>query len=159
MPTELGDPFSITWRGNPPQMLPSDVPLWHLFLDRYASNFERFFYNVRVGGPSFEGLEVDYAMAKMWYASTAKRIDCIGEKKNGLWIIEVASSPYLRAVGQCLSYKFLWEEDPKIKKPSKMILVCYFLDSDLERILKSYAVGIVKIEPPTKTQKTPIPSP
>lgn len=150
MPTELGDPFAITWRGDPAQMLPSDVPLWNLFLDRYASNFERFFYNVRVGGPSFEGLDVDLAMAKMWYASTAKRIDCIGEKKKEIWIIEVASSPYLRAVGQCLSYKFLWEEDPKIKKPAKMILVCYFLDSDLERILKSYGVGIIKIEPPQK---------
>lgn len=131
-------------------MLPSDVPLWHLFLDRYASNFERFFYNVRVGGPSFEGLNVDAAMAKMWYASTAKRIDAIGEKKGEIWIIEVASSPYLRAVGQCLSYKFLWEEDPKIKKPAKMILLCYYLDSDLTRILKHYKVQILTIQNPQK---------
>jgi len=92
----------------------------------------------------------DEAMKRMWYASTTKRIDCIGEKKKEIWIIEVASSPYLRAVGQCLSYKFLWEEDPKIKKPAKMILVCYFIDSDLKRILKHYGVTIVTIEPPKK---------
>ena len=150
MPTELGDPFEITWRGDPQQMLPSDVPLWNLFLDRYASNFERFFYNVRVGGPDMTAIVADEAMKRMWYASTAKRIDCIGEKKKEIWIIEVASSPYLRAVGQCLSYKFLWEEDPKIKKPAKMILVCYFIDSDLKRILKHYGVTIVTIEPPKK---------
>lgn len=82
MPTDLGEPFEITWRGDPQQMLPSDVPLWHLFLDRYAGSFERFFYNVRVGGPDFVGLEVDLAMAKMWYASTAKRIDAIGKRKK-----------------------------------------------------------------------------
>ena len=130
-------------------MLPPDVPLWHLFLDRYASNFERFFYNVRVGGPDISKIKGDLALAKMWYASTAKRIDAIGEKKGEIWIIEVAASPYLRAVGQCLSYKFLWEEDPKIDKPAKMILLCPFIDSDLERILKHYGVTIIKIEKPS----------
>jgi hypothetical protein len=150
MPTDLGRPYSITWRGAPEQMLPPDVPLWNLFLDHYAQNFEAFYYNVRVGGPSFDGLNVDLAYAKMWYASTAKRIDAIGEKKNELWIIEVASSPYLRAVGQCLSYKFLWDEDPKVKKPAIMVLLCYSLDSDLERILKRYKVQIIKMEKPTE---------
>lgn len=153
MPTELGDPFAITWRGDPQQMLPSDVPLWNLFLDRYASTFQRFYYNVRVGGPDLTNVVADEAMKRQWYASTAKRIDAIGEKKNEIWIIEVATSPYLRAVGQCLSYKFLWEEDPKIKKPATMILVCYFLDSDLTRILKHYGVSILTIEQPQKPSK------
>ena len=94
------------------------------------------------------GLKVDLAMAKMWYASTAKRIDAIGEKKNEIWIIEVASSPYLRAVGQMVSYHFLWDLDPKIKKPVKDILVCYFIDSDLEKILNHYKVQVIKIEKP-----------
>ena len=129
-------------------MLPPDVPLWHLFLDRYASNFERFFYNVRVGGPDMTNVVADEAMKKMWYASTAKRIDAIGELEDEIWIIEVASSPYLRAVGQCLSYLFLWNEDPKISKPAKMVLLCYFLDSDLERILKHYGVMIIALQKP-----------
>lgn len=148
MPTELGEPFEITWRGDPQQMLPADVPLWHHFLDRYASNFERFFYNVRVGGPDLSKVVADEAMKRMWYASTAKRIDAIGEMKDEILIIEVASSPYLRAVGQCLSYKFLWDEDPKIDKPAKMILLCYFIDSDLRRILEHYETRIIAIPNP-----------
>ena len=147
MPTDLGEPFEITWRGDPQQMLPSDVPLWHLFLDRHAGEFERFFYNVRVGGPDFTGMKVDLAMAKCWYASTAKRIDAIGEKKEEIWIIEVASSPYLRAVGQMVSYRFLWNLDPKIKKPVKDVLLCYHLDADLEKVLKHYGVEILTIPP------------
>lgn len=129
-------------------MLPADVPLWTAFLDRYASLFLRFYYNVRVGGPDISKIKSELSMAKMWYASTAKRIDAIGETEKDLWIIEVASSPYLRAVGQCLSYRFLWDEDPKINKPSKMVLVCYYLDSDLERILKHYSVEIIKLPSP-----------
>jgi hypothetical protein len=148
MPTDLGEPFQITWRGDPQQMLPPDVPLWHHFLDRYASNFQKFYYNVRVGGPDMTDLKIDEAMKRMWYASTAKRIDAIGEMKEEIWIIEVASSPYLRAVGQCLSYKFLWEEDPKIDKPAKMILLCYFIDSDLRRILEHHQTRIITIPNP-----------
>jgi len=155
MPTDIGPRFDITWRGDPQQMLPPDVPLWHRFLDRFDSLFLGFYYNVRVGGPDMTNVEASEAMKQMWYASTAKRIDAIGETKKDLWIIEVASSPYLRAVGQCLSYKFLWEEDPKIDKPSKMVLLCPFLDSDLKRILKHYAVEIIELPPPTKTPAQP----
>jgi hypothetical protein len=150
MPTDLGEPFEITWRGDPAQMLPPDVPLWHLFLDKYAWMFKQFYYNVRVGGPDISKITGDVAMAIMWYASTAKRIDALAEREKELWIIEVASSPQLRAVGQCLSYPFLWNLDPKINKPAKMVLVCYHLDSDLEKILQHYAVSIVKIQPPKK---------
>jgi hypothetical protein len=148
MPTELGEPFEITWRGDPQQMLPADVPLWHLFLDRYASNFERFFYNVRVGGPDVSKIEGDEVLKRMWYLNTAKRIDAIGEKENELWIIEVASSPYLRAVGQMLTYHFLWDLDPKINKPVKDVLLCYYLDSDLEKVLKHHKVEVLIIPSP-----------
>lgn len=149
MPTDLGEAFEITWRGEPQQMLPPDVPLWHAYLDKAAGQFLKFYYNVRVGGPDITKIKADYALAKMWYASTAKRIDVIGEREKEIWIIEVAASPYLRAVGQCLSYKFLWEEDPKIDKPAKAVLLCYYLDVDLERILKHYGVHIIKVSPPT----------
>jgi len=148
MPTELGEPFEITWRGDPQQMLPADVPLWHRFLDRYASNFERFFYNVRVGGPDVSKIEGDEVLKRMWYLNTAKRIDAIGEKENELWIIEVASSPYLRAVGQMLTYHFLWDLDPKINKPVKDVLLCYYLDSDLEKVLKHHKVDVLTIPTP-----------
>lgn len=148
MPTELGEPFEITWRGDPQQMLPADVPLWHRFLDRYASNFERFFYNVRVGGPDVSTIEGDEVLKRMWYLNTAKRIDAIGEKKDEIWIIEVASSPYLRAVGQMLTYRFLWDLDPKINKPVKDALLCYYLDSDLEKVLKHHGVEVLTIPTP-----------
>lgn len=94
-------------------------------------------------------VNADEGMKKFWYQSTAKRPDVIAEKKDEVWIIEVASSPYLRAVGQCLSYKFLWDQDPKINKPAIMVLLCYSLDSDLERILESYNVRVITIQKPT----------
>jgi hypothetical protein len=149
MPTELGESFNVAWRGDPQQMLPKDIPLWHTYLEKAAHQFLRFYYNVRVGGPDVSKIKASPELAYQWYASTAKRIDAIGEKEKEIWIIEVASNPYIRAVGQCLSYPFLWNEDPKIDKPAKMILLCYFIDSDLERILKHHGVTIVTPEKPT----------
>jgi hypothetical protein len=156
MPTDLGQPFQITWRGDPQQMLQQDIPLWHKFLDRCASLFLKFYYNVRVGGPDISRLEGDEEIKRMWYASTAKRIDVIGERENEIWIIEVAHSPFLRAVGQCLSYPFLWAQDPKIDKPFKMILLCPFIDSDLRRILRHYGVTICTLYENESPQFDPV---
>jgi hypothetical protein len=159
MPTDLGEPFEVTWRGNPQQMLPSDVPLWNRFLDFYSGHFFRFYYNVRVGGPDVSMLDGNEAIKRMWYLNTAKRIDALAERSNDIWIIEVASSPYLRAVGQCLSYKFLWDEDPKIDKRVSTVLVCPYIDSDLERILRHYGIFICKIKKDEKPDFNPMPNP
>jgi len=146
MPTDLGEPFDVTWRGDPQQMLPSDVPLWHRYLDKHANEFLQFYYNVRVGGPDVSKLDADATIKRMWYLSTAKRIDVIAERAEEIWIIEVASSPYLRAVGQCLSYLYLWNLDPKMTKPAKMVLLCYYLDSDLEKVLTHHAIKVIAID-------------
>jgi hypothetical protein len=156
MPTELGERFDVYWRGDPQQMLPADVPLWLRFLDLFGNRFDWFYYNVRVGGPDISKIDADPAMARMWYASTAKRIDAIGERRDELLIIEVASSPYLRAVGQCLSYKFLWDEDPKINKPVHVALICPYLDADLERILLHHGVFIIKMPKGEKPSFAPL---
>jgi hypothetical protein len=148
MPTDLGKPYPVTWRGAPEQMLPADVPLWWAFLDRNAFRYERFYYNVRVGGPDISTIKGSLAIAKCWYASTAKRIDVIAEKKSQLDIIEVASAPYIRAVGQCLTYPFLWNLDPKISKPIRMVLLCYYIDSDLEQVLKHHGVPVLRMSRP-----------
>jgi hypothetical protein len=147
MPTELGEPFDITWRGTPEQMLPADVPLWHAYLDRAAGQYKQFYYNVKVGGPDLTNVVADEGMKKMYYQATAKRIDVLAEKESSLEIIEVASSPYLRAVGQCLSYAFLWNLDRKINKPAKMVLLCWYLDFDLESVLKAHQVEVIQLTP------------
>jgi len=140
MPTELGEPYLQTWRGHYPHMLPTDVPVWELFLDRNPNLFDRIYYDVRVGGV-YPGPEFgDEKMRYMFWQNTAKRLDALGEMKDELWIIEVADTPGLRAIGQLQTYIALWYEDPKILKPTKQVLVCRSIDADLERSLAFYGV-------------------
>ena len=140
MPTDLGQPFQQSWRGKYPHMLPVDVPVWNLFLDRNPNLFQKLYYDVRVGGV-YPGPEYgDEKMRKMFYDNTAKRMDALGELEKEIWIIEVATRPGLRAVGQLQTYQALWWEDPKIAKPAKAVLVCQFVDDDLKRSLEFYGV-------------------
>lgn len=112
-------------------MLESDFPLWNTFLDSYAILFERFFYNVLVGEFA---IEVDRPLTlqeTLERSSLSKKIDALGETSDNVWIIEVASRPGLRSIGQLLTYRALWLEDPKILKPEITVLVTDILDRDL----------------------------
>jgi len=145
MPTELGDTYSIEWRGRPKQMLSQDVPVWHAFLDQYGTKFQHFYYNVCVGGANWRESKEDPVHALMWYHMTCKRIDALGVKPEEIWIIEVATVPGLRAVGQLMTYFHLWNLEPLIDLPIKNVLVCERLDDDLTYVLQKYGISIIKV--------------
>ena len=77
MPTSLGDPYSLSWRGNPPHMLQEDVPMWHTFLDKYSFLFERIYYDILLGGPSLSEMEMKDPIKRQWQYNTSKRADAI----------------------------------------------------------------------------------
>jgi len=126
-------------------MLPEDWPVWDMFLDLYGGEFKHFYYDVRVGGPKIEDPAINPKMAKMWYDLNAKRIDALGEKEDEVWIIEVAASPGLRALGQLTTYLALWWEDPKPPKKAIPVLVGERIDHDLKKALWLYGMRSCEI--------------
>ena len=131
MPTEIGKPYGIDWRGYPPHMLPPDIPVWWRFVDTWGDKIEKLYYHCLLGGAWLSGEEEKDPLKRMWRHNTAKRPDAIAETKGEVWIIEVSANPGLRAMGQCFSYQTLWQEDPKIAKLDRSVLVCETLDTDL----------------------------
>lgn len=138
MPTFLGRPYSIDWRGNPPHMLQEDVPVWYDFLDRYGYLFQKLYYDCLLGGPEYTEEQLKDPIIHMWRQNLSKRADAIAELEHEVWIIEVADFPGLRACGQLNTYRALWIEDPKIMKPEKPVLVCRTIDTDLAKSLALY---------------------
>jgi hypothetical protein len=138
MPTFLGRPYSIDWRGDPPHMLKEDVPVWYDFLDRYGYMFHFLYYDCLLGGPEYTEEQLKDPIIHMWRQNLSKRADAIAELETEVWIIEVADNPGLRAVGQLNTYRALWMEDPKIMKPEKPVLVCRTIDTDLAKSLSLY---------------------
>ncbi len=145
MPTTLGNPYSPLWRGRYPHMLKEDYGVWELFLNHDPPPFERIYYDVRVGGV-YPGPEYGTdKMRQMFYDNTAKRIDALGEMLTEIWIIEVASRPGLRAVGQLQTYQALWFQDPIIMKPVKFVLVCNSVDDDLGKALEFHGMLVRRV--------------
>ena len=142
MPTFLGRPYSIYWRGNPPHMLQEDVPVWYDFLEKYGYMFQKLYYDCLLGGPEYTEKQLKDPMIRMWRQNLSKRADAIAELETEVWIIEVADYPGLTSVGQLNVYRTLWMEDPKIMKPEKPILVCRFIDTDLAKGLALYGCQI-----------------
>ncbi|KKN22905.1 hypothetical protein LCGC14_0910440 [marine sediment metagenome] len=142
MPTELGQTYDLDWRGKPPHMLEWDIPVWYRFLTKWGFNFEKLYYDCAVGGQYYSENALKDKYVKMWSRLNAKRIDALGESSKTVWIIEVSTSPGLRAIGQLLVYRNLWNEDPKIEKPVIMVLVCSVVEPDF---LASAAALNIKI--------------
>lgn len=131
MPTDLGRPYEIDWRGSPPHMLAPDIPVWYRFLEKYGEYFKNLYYDCLLGGPFLTPEQERDPFQRMWRFNTSKRADAIAELRTEVWIIEVANYPGLRAVGQLQVYQALWIEDPKILKPERMVLVSERIDNDL----------------------------
>lgn len=131
MPTELGEPYSLTWRGDPPHMLKADLPIWYRFLDKYGSPFIRVYYDVLLGGPFLTEEDRKDPLKKDWRYLTAKRMDALAELLEEIWLIEVVHVAGMRSLGQCQAYLELWLLDPKIDKPPRKVLIAETIDDDL----------------------------
>lgn len=121
-------------------MLAPDIPVWYRFLKERAAEFKALYYDCLLGGPALSPDKEKDAMQRMWRALICKRADAIAETKTETWIIEVSACPGMRALGQLLTYKTLWDEDPKIDKPVKMVLVAEQVDGDVKASYKPYNI-------------------
>jgi len=131
MPTTLKQKYRIDWRGDPPHMLPPDIPVWYRFLDTWGHEIITLYYDCLLGGPFLTPEEEKDPIKKSWRYVNSKRPDAIAETKDEVWIIEVAANPGLRAMGQVIAYQALWLEDPKIAKIERPVLIVETLDTDL----------------------------
>lgn len=132
MPTTLGSKYSIYWKGKPPHMLAPDIPVWYRFLKEKGAYFNALYYDCLLGGPVLSAEEKSDPLKRMERALICKRADAIAELENEVWIIEVSACPGMRALGQLVTYKTLWLQDPKIEKEVKMILVAEQIDPDVQ---------------------------
>lgn len=147
MPTDLGRPYALDWRGHPPHMLRQDVPVWYGFLEMWGSGFINLYYDCLLGGPAMSPEQLKDPLSKMWRALNSKRADAIAELDKEIWIIEVAPDPGLRIIGQLQAYRALWLRDPKIMKVERMVLVSSSHNPDLFDAASMYGILIYLIDP------------
>lgn len=126
-----------------PHLMVSDVAIWERFLDSYATEWDSFEYDVRVGESITPPGDLTEELKYMAVALTQKRIDVVGHRGRDTWIIEVKPSAMLSAIGQLLSYQVLYEEKYPEKGPVKMMLITDRAGPDLLNLCKKF--GIVPV--------------
>ena len=139
MPTITGRPYSTAWLGSPPHMLREDVPIWHRFLKKYGDFYPAVYYDVAVGGPFLTPEELTDPLKRMWQYNNSKRIDAVIKLPDEVMLIEVSTTPGLRAIGQLLTYVSPWQ---LLEKP---YLVLEQMDSDLIRTASKYGIGVIVV--------------
>lgn len=123
-------------------MLPPDIPIWWRFLEKWGHEVKTLYYDCLLGGPFLTPEQELDPVQRSWRHVTSKRPDAIIETEKEVWIIEVSANPGLRAMGQCIAYLALWQEDPKILKPERAVLIVETLDTDLGAACGKFGVQV-----------------
>lgn len=142
MPTTLGKPFDVDWRGKPPHLLEVDIPVWYRFLKNHRPETINLYYDVYLGMHEMTRDQLKDSMQRMWYYANAKRVDAVIETPTEIWLIEVSNTLAIRAIGQALSYSVLYSQDPVIKKIEKPVLVGETMDLDLLGVAGKYGITV-----------------
>ena len=142
---ELGRAYDPYWKGIPPHMLSSDVPVWTDFLNAYEDQFKHFYYDVALSVRQPPPQAITPSLVALWKKTWGKRIDVVGVKENEVWIIEVASNAFLRAIGQILTYYQLWIVKPPLPFPVKPFIVCRTIDEDVAYTAEQYGINWIVV--------------
>ena len=132
--------FPPDYRGKYPHMFPGDVEIWELFLNKYSSLYNGFYYDVMCGDEVYQFPRWEMPYKKDAQVLSRLRIDAVGERDNVIDIIEVKPRGNMASVGQLLTYKEQYIKDYKPTKIIRAVLVCGDLDTNIIPILQKSGI-------------------
>jgi hypothetical protein len=129
-----------------PGMLPREILVFQSWLKQHEMEYDRFDYNVRLGGGFDPGPTWDEAIRRMAIANTQKRVDAVGYQGNLVSLIEVKDRAGFSAIGQLVGYEALWlHENPGAQQP-RLILVCNRFAPDILPVLQKQGIELNVVE-------------
>lgn len=140
----LGDPMKANVMANYPHMMAEDRDIWTKFLQTAEFEVEKVWYDVHCG----LGLPVpggpDSAQYKISQGVTRKRIDVICTVKDEIWIVEIKPHVNMKALGQIITYKKLFQEEYSTTYKIIPVILCWTLDPDIVPILKDFGIRVLQ---------------
>ena len=118
-----------------PHLLPADCDLWERFLDENPKRFSHIDYDVRVGFGRDPGHSFDSNLRQMAIDLSQRRIDAVGHSDGVLHIIEIATVPGLRALGQLIAYPTLYQQTFSPTQSLVPLLIAEVLQADIRPVL------------------------
>lgn len=132
-------------RGRFPHMSPGDRAVWAQALTTGQLGFDRYEYDVALGGCGANDVEDDHELKPMWAQLCKKRIDVVGWRDDQPTIIEVKPYAGFSAFGQVLGYGWLWQAEARSLEPASLLVVCSRLDPDLGAFFCHHGVSVLVV--------------
>jgi len=128
-------------------MLAQDVPVWQKWLSKHSEDIKNVYYNVALTlNPAPEVPNPN--MVNNWMYSVSKRIDALVIWDNeSMTIVEVTRKGGLRAIGQAITYQYLWRQIKPLPGKCTALIVCVYADKDVRATAEEHGVEIETIEP------------
>ena len=109
-----------------PHMFPRDIEIWDRFIEKYASDYLGFDYDLKVGSGRDYSLEQDEMMRRGAFINSKKRIDAVGYQSEQITIFEVKPDASAGAIGQAIAYATLYAKE---FNPPKQVLAAIVTNS------------------------------
>lgn len=124
---------------------PDDTKVWRQFLLQHPNKFAAFEYDVTLGNGTFLWPEDAGQPPYEWLAIARKRVDVVAQDSDGIAIIEVKPIARMAALGQILSYVWLYRKEKQPTRQVRPWVVCGKVDEDLKPIFAFYRVQVVSV--------------
>ena len=144
---EFGEVYPPTWPNKPPGLLERDFIIWDMYRKEHFPEFEKFYYNVPITLATLPTEGLSKEMIRQAYFSSARRIDVVGVRKNGdIWLIEVTSYASVRAIGQAITYFYIWSKLKPLPGPFMAVILGQFFSYDIKEVAKAYNITLIEVQ-------------
>lgn len=145
MKPNLGTPYDTKWEGVPPAMPAQDYALWRRYRSVLIGEYDRVYFNVRVGEPIPVAEDLPPEIKIFSEAVSRRRVDVVAEKAAGWLLVELKYNAGAEGLGQILLYQSLWKSDPPDDRPVVPLIVSNFANKDLVLGCKFYGVELLVV--------------
>lgn len=123
-----------------PHMFPKDIEIWERFLEKYATEYDGFIYDWKVGSGTEPVPELREPYATMQTTLSKYRVDVIGVKAGRYELIETKPNAGPSAVGQIISYRNLFVKDYQGQREVVPVIVTDFERPDIREVASDMGV-------------------
>lgn len=141
MSTDLGQAFPNTWDGKPARLSPEDYLLWQRWFPIVRESVSVMYFDVGLGDGEPAPPEAPPQYARMWKRNTQKRADAFLVTNEALWIVELRFAANSNAIGRLLQYGKLYEQDPRLGRKYRLVLVSNTLDEAVALTVQSLPIS------------------
>ena len=145
---DLGPKYPVTYSQKPPQLPTNDYPVWDSYRKEHINEYKYFYYNVPLTLAELPNYNLSPKMQRQVYYSYSKRIDVVGIRKDkNIEIIEVTAVSSIRAIGQVLTYTYIWNKLKPLEGKVIPMILSNHADYDTQLVCKKYNICLIQLHP------------